>query len=377
MSHSRSERDLRPPVGARVLRLAAGPAVVVLFATAWFAPFEIGGTLRLDATVFAARTWTIERSGQGAVSAFLRDREAGVFPEVVLQSADRGDAATFSLAPGIRAGRSVEAGDTIAVLRSGMLDALVAELEGARRVAESEALAVAAGEKEEMIQELRVRLGATNELLSVQRRIVERMAALVERAGESVIELDRAQVSVTQLEGQADLIRAQIAVLETGARPEDRLVAMAALEAAQGHLESVLAQRERHVVRSPIAGVVSRPPTDSVLVAVTDTTAWVVVATVPVDRRGAVRPGQAGIVQAGSAEAFVTVLDVEPTLTPGASRPSVLLTLRADGPLTGAVSGMRGEVRVETPPETLRAWIVRNAGSLFRFEQFLANRPAG
>ena len=354
--------------------MAVGPVLLLAAVAAWYAPFEVGARLRVEGKLFAARSWSVERSPQGAM-AILRDREAGVTSSLVFQSVERGDVAALVIDPSIRAGRPVTVGDSIAVLGSALFETLLAQYAGNEQVASREAEAISAGEKQALIDEMKVRLERLGQLIRVQERIADRMRQLVERAGESVLELDRVEAELTGLLGEEAVIRAQIDVLESGGRPEDRRVATARLEAARQSLQALARQQEGLVLRSPIDGIVTRPLSDSVLVAIMDTTTWVVALPLPAAERSRVRSGQPALVRVGTAEALATVLDLEPTVTAWPAGDVLLTTIRLDAPLAGALDGMKVEVVLESAPEIFREWAWRHARELFRSEQWLSNRP--
>lgn len=348
--------------------LAAG---LVGLLVVWFIPLDVAPSVRLPATLVAGAEWTIERSGQGTITARLEERLQGISNRYLVQSVDRGDVAELVLRPGLRAGATVSAGDTVGVLRSSATDYRMTEIEGLVSVTASELAALEQGEKETMIREARTRLASVRTLIDVQERIVGRLRTLSETGATAVDELDRAMAELVALEGEAEVTEAQIAVLESGARPADRALASSRLEAARAQLEAIRAQRGALVIRAPLAGTVTLSPGDSVLVRVVDQSRWAVIIPLPIDQRGTLTTGKTVVLDPQGRVARVS--HVDPTVHRVGGQPVILVLAAGEGERPDALDHETVSVRVDTDPVRLRTWFVRELQSLLRWQNWFGH----
>lgn len=345
-----------------MLAALAGLAVV------WFLPVEISPTVHLSAKMVAASEWTLRHDGQGTITAQLEDRLAGVSGRYLVQSVDRGDTAELTLRPELQAGVGVSEGDTIGVLHSAATEFRWAEVQGLVSVSAAELAALAAGEKETMIQESRIRLDGLNAEIVVHRRIVDRLRQLSESGAGSPSDLDAALARLVSLQGQAEVTAAQIAVLESGAREVDRNMASSQLEAARRQLDALSLQRGALVVRVPLTGLLTLPPGDSVLVSVIDTTRWALIIPVPIAERATFTPGREVVLDADGSTA--RILHVNPTVQQVGGLSVVVAMAEGIGRPTEFLDRLTVSIRAEGDPVRLRTWFAKEMKALFRWHNW-------
>jgi HlyD family secretion protein len=295
----------------------------------------------------------------------------------LVQSIDRGDVAEFSLRPWLAVGSTVAVGDTIGSLRSTWSDVRLAELTGAVDVAVGERQALQAGEKQTLIDEASARLARIQELIALQERILERTRTLNTDRLATDDELDLARSELASLEGEAEIIRAQVAVLESGARPEDVRLASARLDAARRQLEALASQRADLAIRTPVSGVVTRAAGDSVFVTVLDTSAWVVVLPVPVEARAILQVGQAVTVEGDFTDQAVeaTIHSIDPVVNRLVGDAVVMVTVVIESPLARPIEGLLVRGSIQRPPITLRTLVTEKIASILSWQLWFGNAP--
>lgn len=343
-------------------------AALVGLAAVWFIPVDITPSVHLPAKMVAASEWTLERTGQGTLTARLEERLEGVSSRYMVQSVDRGDVAELTLKPGLRAGLGVTVGDTIGTMHSAATETRMAEVEGLVSVSAAELAALAEGDKETLIAEARTRLDGLQALIGVHRRIVERLRQLNSTGAAAEAELDDALAEMIALEGEAEVMEAQIAVLESGARTADRETAARRLEAARRQLDALSLQRGALVIRSPLTGLVTMPPGDSVLVSVIDTTRWALLIPVPLELRATFTPGRVVVLDLDGSTA--RILQVSPSVTQVGGRSVIVAVAEGIGRPAEFLDRFTVAIRAESDPVRLRSWFVRELEALFRWHNW-------
>ncbi|MBO6575975.1 MAG: hypothetical protein JJ896_10000 [Rhodothermales bacterium] len=304
-----------------------------------------GGTA--PAVLLPAAEWTLEHSGRGELIGIHRDRAAGVTRSYEVRSVDRGDAAGFRLRDGLALGSAVEAGDTLGLMRSAELSRQAEALEGLTNVLVAEAATFSEGAKAELVRAAEGRIAQTRALLGLQTGIVSRLETLQGSGVVSLDELERARAEVVALEGEVAVQEAELEVLQSGARPTERRLALARVDEARRNALALGARRAAQVVVSPIRGTVVRSARDSVLVTVADLEHYVALMALPAD--ATVARDQELLLPDG---AVCRVVHVEPTLEAEGVRAATCLT-SGTGP-AGAVM----ELQIASEPVLLRDWFL-------------------
>lgn len=334
----------------------------------WFLPVEITPTVHLPAKLMAGSEWSLERTGQGTLTARLEDRIAGVSSRYLVQSVDRGDVAELTLKPGLRAGLDVVAGDTIGTLHSAATETRLAEVRGLVSVSAAELAALTEGDKETLIAEAGIRLDGLNSLIEVHRRMVGRLRELSATGATAEAELDEAVARLVALEGQADVTQAQIAVLESGGRTADRATAERRLDAARMQLDAITRQQGAQVIRTPVSGLIVIPPGDSVLVSVIDTTRWSLIIPVPIEDRATFVVGREVIIDMDGSTARILHSNLSVQHVGG--RSVIVAVAEGIGRPTDFLDRLTVSIRAEGNPVRLRTWFVREMEALFRWHNW-------
>jgi len=221
------------------------------------------------------------------------------------------------------------------------------------------------------VTEARSRLDGLESLIAVRRRIVARLRELASTGATAEAELDDALAELISLEGEADVARAQIAVLESGSRVADRRTAARRLDAAREQLEALTLQRSALVIRTPISGLVTLPPGDSVLVSVIDTARWALIIPVPLDERAAFTPGSEVIVDVYGSTARIR--HVNPTVQRVGGRSVLVAVAEGIGRPADFLDRLTVAIRVKGEPVRLRTWFIDEMEALFRWHNWFGH----
>lgn len=355
--------------------LLGGGALLAAVLFLAFAPITFAPQERVPAKVFAARVWTLEHSGRGEVISRLVDREAGVSELLAVHSVDRGDVAGYRLAPGLGLGAQVTAGDTVGVFTSVRSDRELVELATRVEVAAAEAVTFSEGSKAARIEAARIELEQLRTELELQTRIVSRLRQLGEQGVVSVDEVERAETAEVELRGRVAVGEAELEVLRTGDRDSVRRLASTKLGSARDRLAALDTEREAHTTRAPISGTITRSPSDSVLVTVTDLGQWIVVSPVPDALVSELEVDAAVTVEASHGPLEAVVAHIDPATADLGGESVTLVTLRLQNPPSNLRDRQEALLILSGPVETLQARAWSAVASLFTWKTWWSHAP--
>lgn len=355
--------------------LLGGAALLAAVLILAFAPITFAPQERIPAKIFAARAWTLEHSGRGEVISRLVDREAGVSELLAVHSVDRGDVAGYRLAAGLGLGAAVTAGDTIGTFTSVRSERELVELATSVEVAASEAATFSEGSKEALVEAARIELEQLRTELELQTRIVSRLRQLGEQAVVSIDEVERAETAEVALRGRVAVGEAELEVLRTGDRDSVRRLASTKLASARDRLAALNTERDAHTTRAPISGTITRSPTDSVLVTVTDLKRWIVVSPVPDALLSELEVEAVVIVEAAQGPLDAVVVHIDPATVDLGGESVTLVTLRLEAPPSDLRDRQEAELVLSGPVETLQARAWSAAASLFTWKTWWSHAP--
>ncbi len=254
-------------------------------------PDEVGYSFTVDGKLVPAREWSLYRSRNDAIETSLRDNLRGGVTQYTVNRFAGGDAARLTLSPHLRAASPVRVGDTLASIYSNEIARQYAALGGQLQVALASLDLHSTGEKTPVVEEERMRLTQAEE----QRRqhLVE-LSRLRRLRGEGLIseqELELAESQQKVLEAGVEVARARVEAVQSGAKPEQIEFTRAGVRSLREEIEAVVERLRLSTITSPIAGRVSRSFGSDTLLAVYDTTAFVAMMVVPLQKHGLMSVG--------------------------------------------------------------------------------------
>lgn len=238
-------------------------------------------------------------------------------------------------------GRTVRAGQILAVLESRNL--VATEAEAAAGVAEAEASAgkLASGVQPADLARARADASTAEATLANAQRLVQRMKALAEAGAISARELDDAALALKAAENQARVAQSNLRLLESQVLVKDAAIARAQVDAARGRLAAARASRSYAEIVAPVSGVVTSQKLFQGEVAAADAPILTIMQVDEVVVRANFPERVAGTIQAGD--------------------PAEISADGAEGDVQGAVSMVIPAV--DTSTRTVEVWITaRNDG---------------
>lgn len=158
----------------------------------------------------------------------------------------------------IRAATSVETGDVIARIDPRDFERQIAQLESQRDQAEAQLSALRIGARPEEISALKAAVASAEAQLLQAQEQAERTRTLTERgvAATAQLENDLAALRVAQANLRAQ--QEQLAIGETGGRPEDIEAAEAGIRGLDAQIQIARDQLDDATLRAPFPGIIAR-----------------------------------------------------------------------------------------------------------------------
>lgn len=158
----------------------------------------------------------------------------------------------------IRAATSVETGDVIARIDPRDFERQIAQLESQRDQAEAQLSALRIGARPEEISALKAAVASAEAQLLQAQEQAERTRTLTERgvASTAQLENDLAALRVAQANLRAQ--QEQLAIGETGGRPEDIDAAEAGIRGLDAQIQIARDQLDDATLRAPFPGIIAR-----------------------------------------------------------------------------------------------------------------------
>lgn len=330
----------------RQISVIAIVAAVVLLAI--FVPVDVPYSFDVQGRIVPSKEWSLYRTRNDAIESAVRDNERGGVTEYSVNRFAGGDAARLTLESEVRAGLSVRAGDTLASIYSNEIARQYSELLGRLNVASASLDLYATGEKEAIIEEERVRVLQAEELARQNGLELRRLRTLRSQNLISEQELELAESEQRVLEAGIEVARARYESVSSGAKPEQIEVTRAEVRSLQREIDEIRERLRLSTITSPIAGRVTRSFGADTLVTVYDTTAFVVMMVLPVQRRGLVSVGDSvGVRVSGSGAEFVaTVSQFGDEVYSLQGREVVLVNARIESPERSLLPGSSASCRI-------------------------------
>jgi hypothetical protein len=230
-------------------------------------PYRLGSY----AEVFPKEKWLLTRGNSGQIISNLIDYTAGYTTSYSFSQFERGEFVSANFHQFLKGKKEFEMGDTIVFLQSSYVRDELIKAEGELMVALANLKSQSSAEKEALIREAESRLKYTEERITEQKVLYERLKQLFEKGLASQQEYELEKWNLDLLEIEANIYSAQLDNLTTGVKPEQIKLLQSQVSALQSRLEFLKERESQLVFVSPISGkIVSSYSPDTLLIVMND-----------------------------------------------------------------------------------------------------------
>ncbi len=242
--------------------------------------------------ILPGKEFHLIRSQDDKIVMILKNNLNGTVERYSIISVERGDAIKMSLDNSIKVGGFVNPGDTICKLISAETMYQIVRLEGLISTEIATLNFYKTGEKTAIIEEAKGRLELAQQQLEYQGKVLERMKILYEKNLISPQEYETAENLFKLYQANVSIARAQLDVLETGAKPEQIKLIETKIESLRNELNALKQKAQSYIITSPISGVIFKFSSGDTILSMADTSIFCCFIPVNVAERAKIRNGQ-------------------------------------------------------------------------------------
>ncbi len=335
-------------------------AVLALFVLGVvFFPLEVSFDFTVDGRVIPSREWALYRSRNDGIETALRDNLRGGVTQYTVNRFAGGDAARLTLEPGLRVSSTVLQGDTVAAIYSSELAREYAALGGQLAVALASLDLHSTGDKEPVVEEERVRLAQAEEVSRQHRLELERLRQLRSENLISEQELEFAESEQRVLDAGVEVAQARFETVRSGAKPEQIEFTRAQVRSLRQEIGTITDKLRLSTITSPISGRVARSFGSDTLLAAYDTTSFVAVMAVPVERMQMVSSGDTVMVRTRTTDRPqpAVVYQADDAVHVMAGREMILVNAVIQAPSRGLVPGSQAACTINAGKVPLKRYL--------------------
>jgi hypothetical protein len=337
-----------------------GAAVLVLL-LAFLLPIRIPYRISAPGKVLCSHEWMVTVTAGGGIITSVLDRNSGVTRRYDVSEFSRGDAIRFSLDPRIVIGSALGKGDTVGVLESSETERELANLHGDLASARASLAALAAGEKESIVDEARQKVEFAKRRSQEMDILLARQKKLHERDLISREEYELAEQNASGAAIHVSIAEAQLRSAVTGVKSEQIRMAREQIVSLEREIKVLERRRKGYELVMPLAGLVMQAGAGDTLLVVSDTTEYVVVMPLPLNERSFVSTGRRVRLRAETAHRIpdASVTAVDQAVHSLAGRQVVLATARLQGTPREVLHGLTARCTVMGEPVSLVQYLRR------------------
>ncbi|TGE22359.1 hypothetical protein E5K00_19140 [Hymenobacter aquaticus] len=355
------------------LLLVAGPVVLATTLLRLDHP-TLPYTVETSGLIMPVSEWTLSRAANGNLVSALKDNRTGKLTALSASVFQRGTQANFHLHPRLYRQATLAKGDTVGSLFSNQDHEQLVQLQGQLAEQQAELRLVETGQKPADVESTASQVALARQELAAQRLLTQRTQALYHDSLASRQEYEAALNQLRVRELTVQLTGANLRSASTGGRPEQRQVIRARIRALRQQIQQINHSLQDRTLVAPVAGTLllqyaSANPTEEVLVAVADNSAYVALLPVAYTEKEYVRVGQ-GIeadITGTTHTTQGTIIGLDNTVQMVDGRQAFFVTALLPEKSLPLVPGMVVRTRVFCQPLSVQGYVARFARSLFLY----------
>ncbi len=249
-------------------------------------------TIEAKGQLLPTKEWMVTRTADAYLSATLYNHALGTPESFSVAQFERQDAMRFVFNPSVTHDQFIQAGDTVGVMHSSMVNRELAQLQSQLAVEQATLNLYLAGEKSATVVEAQRQLRRAQVRVDEQEKIVARLQTLKEKGITSDQELEIEEGTLRVLQSEVGIARARLQTVQTGAKPEQLDLVRARIAGLESEIEAVSQRAENFTLVSPIDGALYMRTQSDTLLVVADTSRFIVFMPVGWDERPFMEAGQ-------------------------------------------------------------------------------------
>jgi hypothetical protein len=228
-------------------------------------PIRFPSTVHTYANVNVANKWVLAKGTDGQLIAHTFNYQTGMSDGYRVSNFSAGSSIYFAVAPTIRPGQRVAAGDTVGTIASSDVQERLVSLQGQLASAERMLAVNATGDKSASIIAAQQRLESAKRRREDYQSTIERTRRLFEDNVLPEGEYDRVMSQAHTLDDAIAIEGADLAAAQSGAKPEAIALIESNIAGLKNEIAVISSRAATFTLRAPIAGIVSSSSGDNLL----------------------------------------------------------------------------------------------------------------
>ncbi len=247
---------------------------IVLMPLAWKID-DIPYTIEVTAKIYPSGKWVIVKDTDGSLVSTLYNYRNGIINDVKSYKLDNGDVAEMELIPKKAAGVHISKGDTVAILRSAVIDERIAVVRSQLEELKAYLKVDATGMKASEIALAKEQLTYAQQQLAFETENYNRALLLYQEKVIAPAEFNQVKTAFDLANTQVKIAHKTLETARTGVKPEQIKYTEARIETAKKELHTLLKKKSSLTLLAGVSGKINFNVTPDEVLTVEDTSAYI------------------------------------------------------------------------------------------------------
>jgi hypothetical protein len=251
---------------------------LVLIAGIWYLPFKVNFKFRSTGWIQPQKKWSLRADLEGNFYGDLINYETGAVELSTSYRFERGDIATLSVREGLANNVIVNAGDTIGYLYSRLVEERLKQLQNLLAVEQKLLQSSSAGEKPEILQNLKQKLTFAEQQFDFARKNYDRSLILYQDSVITATEFELAETDYLSAITNIDIAKSEYEAGLTGSKPEEIRMIEEQIRAYASEIDFLQETKSKYLILSPVTGKIvfnQFIPEQTEYISITDTSNYI------------------------------------------------------------------------------------------------------
>lgn len=252
--------------------------VLALIGVVLYWPLKVDFNFRSTGWIQPQKKWALRADLEGNFYSDLTNYATGAIELSTSYRFERGDIATLAVRDGLANNVVVKVGDTVGYLYSRLVEERLKQLENLLAVERKLLNSSTAGEKPEIIQNLKQKLTLAEQHFDYARKNYNRSLILFQDSVITATEFELAETDYLSAITNIDIAKSDYEVGLTGQKPEEIRLVEEQIRAYESEIDFLLETKSKYLILSPVSGKIvfnQFIPEQTEYISITDTSNYV------------------------------------------------------------------------------------------------------
>ncbi|MFQ5485302.1 MAG: hypothetical protein ACE5DO_08220, partial [Desulfobacterales bacterium] len=226
----------------------SGIIIVLMLVAVVYAPIDVPYTIESVAKALPLQEWVFLKTPGGVISTTLHDHRTGLVKNVEGYQFDRGDLIEVKFNGGWKSGKGVNAGETVAAIRSNRLDEQLVRLKSQLAVEKANRNVVASGQKKQLLTKLTEEINLAKENLRLRQLNLDRAKLLYKDGVIALTDLETAENAYNESFVKVKVAERAYEVGASGAKTESLSLASSRIKSLEEEIYFLEEKQDKYII---------------------------------------------------------------------------------------------------------------------------------